>query len=139
MTRLGKHLLAVGLTLLGVSLLAGGCDPSGGDLGLFRPDMTWGPASNSLYDTEEDWAERLCKRVHITCQEEPEYYGQCLADWQYGQQVCPVESAALLSCVDALYNCGDYSDWQWWDMVSAACGPEGYQYDMCVYPYDSYY
>lgn len=138
MRRVGHIPAAVGLSLLVASLLAPGCEPSGGELGYFRPDMTWGPGSNSLYNTGENWVEQFCTHVHITCQDDPAYYEACLDEWRYGQEMCPVESADLLSCVDALYNCGDYENWDWWDMVSFACASEAYQYDLCVYPYDDY-
>jgi len=145
MIRLGKNLAGVGLTLaVGLTFLVPcastpGCDPSGGDRGFFQPDMTWGPASNSLYSTDPNWVEQFCKHVHVTCQDEPQSYNECLMEWRYGQEACPDELSALLSCMDALYSCGDIEDWTWWDLVSAACAPEGYAYEMCVDPYTYWY
>lgn len=119
---------------------ATGCDSSGGERGLYQPDMTWGPASNGLYlaedyTTDEDWVERYCEHVHVTCQEDPSYYEYCLMDWGYYQQVCPEEVPALLSCIDALYDCGDQQSWEWWDLVTAVCASEIYRYDLCIEPY----
>jgi hypothetical protein len=134
MRRLGHIPAAVGLSLLVASLLAPGCDGSGGNLWGFQPDMTWGPGSNSLYSTDEAWGEQFCTHVHITCQDDPESYEGCLAEWGYSQEICPSESTALLSCIDALYSCGDWGNWEWWDMVTAACAPELYQYELCTDP-----
>ncbi len=135
--------LKLALALVLASVLAWGlaaCDPSGGDLGLYRPDMTWGPASNILYvaDGAGDWVEQFCDHVHRTCLDAPDYYVSRLGEWRFSQEQCPFEVAELLSCFDALYECGDHGTWQWWEMVSMACAPETYQYEQCMEPYQQW-
>lgn len=127
-------LVTVLVTML-VTVLGTGCGPSGGDRGFYQPDMTWGPASSSLYNPDVDWVEQYCEHVHVTCLEEPGYYDYCLEDWRYYEQLCPKDVAALLSCLDALYDCGDQSSWEWWEMVTLACASEIHLYELCIEPY----
>ncbi len=35
----------------------------------------------------------------------------------------------------ALSICGDYQDWELWEVVMMACSSEVYQYEMCMDPY----
>ena len=93
--------------------------------------MTWGPASNTLYEPVGDF-ERFCIRVHVICQEAPDSYDHCRAEWSWHQWLCPVEARAQLSCYDALYDCGDYENWDWWDLVQTACAPQINQLDLCI-------
>jgi hypothetical protein len=124
------------LVVVPVPVFGTGCESSGGDRGLYQPDMTWGPGSNNLYDPMGvNWVEQFCEHVHVTCQEYPEDYPSCLSEWQYSQQQCPFEVSALLSCFDAVYECGDYEDWELWEVVMMACQSEVYQYEMCMDPY----
>lgn len=125
------------LTVLVVLVTAAvDCDPSGGERGLYQPDMTWGPGSNLLYSTlEDDVVGQFCEHVHVLCGEQPASYEDCLDSWEGDAQYCPTETAELVQCMDSLYSCGDWESWAWWDFVSAACASEGLLLDQCLEPY----
>ncbi|MFH2010004.1 MAG: hypothetical protein ABI333_25635 [bacterium] len=135
-SRPGRELLLVtALVSALVSALATGCGNGDGDLGGYRPDMTWGPASNTLYSPGGNWAQRFCEHVHVVCQDEPGAYEYCLMDWTFYQQVCPLETEAVLSCFDTLYECGRYEDWDWWGLVEQACASQYDTFFVCIEPY----
>jgi hypothetical protein len=127
--RLAPSLLALLLLL--------GCDPSGGEV-YDPPDLTWGPGSNALYNTNPSVVERICDHVFHQCHAIFETYEECLHSWDYEQELCPEESDAYLTCMYGHYYCGAEQSDEWWDLVETACEAEDWALEECLWQHWDY-